>query len=74
MVQDAQQIGRACGFTELPGPVARLLAKDAAVKLTVCANPEVVVSLQDLATMPLPRYAKLYTVRASVPSCPVILC
>ena len=61
-LQDFQDLRKVCGFKDLPGPAAKLLAAQKAVKLTVHPEKEQVIHLEDFARISLSTLAKIYTV------------
>ena len=61
-LQDFQDLRKVCGFKDLPGPAAKLLATQKAVKLTVHPDKEQIIHLEDFAKISLNTLAKIYTV------------
>ena len=62
MLQEENNLGKALGFSALPGPLAELVVSVPHLTLTIPALKEQTVPVQDFANMSLTAYAKLHTV------------
>lgn len=62
--QEAQDLGKALGFSVLPGPLAEMVVRVPNLKLTIPAVKQQVIAIQDFARMSLPAFAELHTVSA----------
>ena len=66
-LQDFQDLRQVCGFKDLPGPAAKVLATQKAVKLTVHPDKQQTIHLEDFAKISLSTLAKIYTVSSLLP-------
>ena len=62
ILQGVPDLKRTCGFEDLPGPAAKLLASNSGVKLTLLPDGEQLIELQQMACMSFQTLAKIYTV------------
>lgn len=62
ILQGVPDLKKTCGFEELPGPAAKLLASNPGVRLTLFPHQEQLLELKEIACMSLRDIAKIYTV------------
>ena len=66
ILQGVPDLKKTCGFEELPGPAAKLLASNPGVRLTLFPHQEQLLELKEIACMSLRDIAKIYTVSLQI--------